>query len=112
MANVMFDIKASRPQYDRLNAVISKQNMLFYLAATAVHVTGFMYMSYFFRYRRVGFLPVLALSTAYFNAFESINNILYKTLVDKHVLAESRQLGLEAHAQPSGTRKNRGFNFI
>jgi hypothetical protein len=112
VANVMFDTKATRPQYDRLNSVISQQNLIFYLTATAVHVTGFMYMSYFFRYRRVGFLPVLAISTAYYTVFESINNILYKTVVDKQVLAESRRLGLEAHAQPSGTRKNRGFNFI
>ena len=77
-----------------------------------MHVTGFMYMSYFFRYRRVGFLPVLAISTAYYCAFESVNNILYKVIVDKHMLAESRSLGLDAHAQPSGTRKNRGFNFL
>ena len=86
--------------------------MIFYLTATAVHVTGFMYLSYFFRYRRVGFLPVLAISTAYYTAFENLNNILYKTLVDKHVLAEARHLGLEAHAQASGSRKNRGFNYI
>ena len=50
--------------------------MIFYLSATAVHVTGFMYLSYFFRYRRVGFLPILAISTAYYTAFENLNNIL------------------------------------
>ena len=80
-----------------MNSIISQQNFKFYLAATAIHVTGFMYLSYFFRYRRVGFLPVLAISTAYYSAFESINNILYKTVVDKHVLSEARRLGLEAH---------------
>ena len=98
MANVMFDTKATRPQYDRLNAIISKQNFIFYLTATAVHLTGFMYLSYFFRYRRIGFLPILAISTAYYTAFENVNNILYKMVVDKHVLTEARRLGLEAHA--------------
>ena len=53
--------------------------MIFYLTATAVHVTGFMYLSYFFRYRRVGFLPILAISTAYYTAFENLNTLLYKT---------------------------------
>lgn len=48
-----------------------------------MHVTGFMYMSYFFRYRRISFLPILAISTAYYTVFESVNNILYKTIVDK-----------------------------
>lgn len=112
MCNVMFDTQASRRQYARLNSVISQQNLIFYLSAAAVHMTGFAYMSYFFRYRRVGFLPILAISSAYYCAFESVNNTLYKLIVDKPVLATARSLGLHAHAQPCGQRKNRGFNYV
>jgi hypothetical protein len=86
--------------------------MKFYLAATVTHVTGFMYLSYFFRYRRLSAAPVLAIACAYSCAFDNVNNILYKLFVDKHLLAEARRHGLEAHCQPSGTRKARGFNFV
>lgn len=71
-----------------------------------------MYMSFFFRFRRVGKLPVLAIAAAYTSAFENINNILYKVIVDRPILAEARSMGLDKHVQPAGTRKERGFNYI
>jgi hypothetical protein len=98
MCNVMFDTKATRPQYDRLNSTIAQSNIIFYLTASAVHLTGFMYMSYFFRYRRVGIAPIFAIAGVYYSVFETVNSILYKSLVDKRVLSEARSLGLEAHA--------------
>lgn len=112
MCNVMFDIQAPRPAYDRLNNVVGLQNLKFYMAASATHILGFMYLSFFFRYRRVGFLPVAAIATAYYSAFESVNNILYKAIVDKAVLAEARKQGLDAQCQPCGSLKNRGHNYI
>jgi hypothetical protein len=82
------------------------------LAASAIHGVAFMYMSYFFRYRRVGALPVLFIAGVYTSIFENLNNILYKVIVDKQVLENARRMGLENHAQPAGTRKARGLNFI
>ena len=112
MSNIIFDTQATKAQHGALNAVISQQNMKFYMAATATHVVGFMYLSYFFRYRRLSAAPVLAMACAYSSVFDNVNNILYKMFVDKHMLAEARRLGLEAHCQPSGTRKARGFNYL
>ena len=110
--NVMFDTKAPKQAYDRLNSVISQQNLLFYLSASAFHTLGFIYTSFFFRYRRITLVPTLLIGTAYFCLFENINNILYKVIVDKKVLEEARTLGLDYHTQPVGTRKNRGINYI
>lgn len=87
MSNIIFDTQATKAQHGALNAVISQQNMKFYLAATATHVTGFMYLSYFFRYRRLSAAPVLAIACAYSCFFDNVNNILYKMFVDKHMLA-------------------------
>lgn len=82
------------------------------MVASTFHAVSFMYMSYFFRYRRVGALPVLFVAGLYNSVFENVNNILYKVLIDKPVLANARRMGLEQHAQPAGTHKARGFNFI
>lgn len=57
-----------------------------------------MYMSYFFRYRRVGFIPVVAIAGVYNYVFNSVNNILYKLIVDRVILKEARSLGLGKHA--------------
>lgn len=57
-----------------------------------------MYMSYFFRYRRIGFIPVVAVAGVYTYAFNSVNNIFYKLIVDRVVLREARALGLGKHA--------------
>ena len=71
-----------------------------------------MYMSYFFRYRRLGFLPTIAVASAYYVVFENDNNILYKVLVDKKVITEARRQGLDKHVQPVGTRIHRGVNYL
>jgi hypothetical protein len=43
------------------------------LTASAIHGVAFMYMSYFFRYRRVGALPVLFIAGVYTSVFENLN---------------------------------------
>ena len=60
----------------------------------------------------MGPLPILAIAYCYHSAFESVNDILYKLIVDKEVLQQARSLGLERHAQPAGQVKNRGLNFV
>ena len=111
MANVLYDTQAPETSYQKLESVIALSNLKFYLAASAVNVLALMYMSFFFRCRRVGFVPTLAIGSAFYWAFENSNNILYKVLVDRQVLATARSCGLDAHCQPVGTRKNRGFNY-
>ena len=111
VCNLMFDVQASRPAYDKVNAVVDQQNRIFYGAAAAFHATAFMYLSFFFRYRRVGAVPTLLIATAYYHAFENVNNILYKLIVDRPVIAETRKLGYDAQVQPVGKPKNRGLNF-
>ena len=85
--------------------------MKYFGTTTMTHFTILAYMSYFFRFRRLNKLQVLAVGTGYFYAFNSINNIMYKLLVDKKIIAETRKFGLEKHAQPNGTQKVRGYNF-
>ena len=55
-----------------------------------------MYLSFFFRYRRVGAIPTLAIGAAYYVFFENANNIMYKLIVDRAVLGQTRRLGYEA----------------
>ena len=107
----MFDTKASKFQYVKLNSAVASGSLQFYLAAGSFHTLSFMYMSYFFRYRRLGILSTVGVASAYFIVFENVNNILYKVFVDKKVIDEARRLGLHKHVQPVGTRVNRGVNF-
>ena len=107
----MFDVKAPRPVYDKINGTIDRQNKMFYASATALHAASFMYLSFFFRYRRVSLVPTLAISAAYYIFFENANNILYKLIVDRAVIRETRNLGFGAQVQPVGQPKNRGLNF-
>ena len=74
---MMFDAQAPRAVYDRLNSIISQGNMIFYSAATLIHCTSFAFMSFFFRYRRVGKLPTLAIAGAYSVYFQTTNDALY-----------------------------------
>ena len=90
---------------------MGQQNRVFYAAATAFHATAFMYLSFFFRYRRVGAIPTFLIAGAYYSAFENVNNIMYKLIVDRNVTAEARRLGFGAQVQPVGKPKNRGLNF-
>ena len=97
ICNVMFDTQATRHAYDRLNAIVQRQTQLYYAAATVINSACLMYMSYFFRYRRVGPLPILAVGSAFFLVFDNTNESLYKLMVDRPILAEARRLGLEEH---------------
>ncbi len=111
VANILFDTQAPEPVYQKLESVVALSNLKFYLAASAVNIVGLMYLSFFFRCRRIGFAPTVAIGSAFYWAFENTNNILYKVLVDRQVLAAARAAGQDAHCQPVGTRKNRGFNY-
>ncbi len=111
MANVMFDTKARKLDYDRLNATISVANTKYFVATSVFHTLSFMYMAYFFRFRRVGLVPAFAIASGYYYAFTKINNAAYKWFVDRPVIATARQLGLDSHVQPTGHLKNRGHNF-
>jgi hypothetical protein len=107
----MYDTKLRKNDYDRLNSVVSVGNTRFLIATTLTHTLGFMYLAYFFRFRRVGLLPALGISTAYYYAFTKINNAAYKLLVDRPVIETARAIGQEAIVQPTGHHKNRGHNF-
>ena len=51
------------------------------------------YLSFFFRYRRLSLVPTVAVGAAYYCYFEAMNNILYKTIVDRAVMRDARKLG-------------------
>ena len=72
---------------------------------------AFLYMTFIFRYRRLSALSTLAVGSAYYVAFENVNNILYKLLVDRVVIREAREQGLGRHVQPVGTQVPRSFNY-
>lgn len=111
IANCMFDAKQRKIDYDRLNSVVSVGNTHFFLATSAIHTLGFMYLAYFFRFRRVGLAPAFGIACAYYYAFTKINNAAYKWFVDRPVIETARSLGLHRHVQPQGHQKNRGLNF-
>ena len=111
VCNLMYDVQAPRPVYDKVNATVDQANRLYYLTTASFHTAAFMYLSFFFRYRRVSALPTLGIATAYYLFFENANNILYKLIVDRAVLRETRRLGYGAQAQPVGQFKNRGLNY-
>lgn len=108
----MFDTKAPRPVYDKINGTVDQATRLYYAGAAALHASAFMYLSFFFRYRRVSAVPTIAIASAYYIFFENVNNIMYKLIVDREVIREARRLGYEAQVQPVGQAKNRGFNFV
>ena len=112
VANVMFDDKVRKNEYDRYNAAISKGNTKFYTAMSALHSTSFMYLAFFFRYRRVSALQTLFISSAYYYYFTKTNNAAYKYFVDKEVLSLAKGLNHNRHIQPIGVHKNRGLNYI
>ena len=111
MANLMFDTKIRKSEYDRLNSVITQQSMIYYAGTSLTHLVVLAYASYFFRFRRLNKVQVAAVGTAYYYGFQSVNNTLYKLLVDKQVIDTARKMGYESHVQPNGTFKNRGLNF-
>ena len=107
----MFDTKAPRPVYDKLNSVISQQNKMFYGATTVFHMLTLGYASFFFRYRKLSALPVFLIGNAYYCMFENINNIFYKVIVDRKVIQTARNFGQEEHIQPTGSYKARDITF-
>jgi hypothetical protein len=107
----MYDTKAKKVQYDRLNSVASVGNTQFYAATTAAHTLGFMYMAYFFRFRRVGLLPAFAIASGYYYVFSKVNNSAYKWFVDRPIIQTARDIGLGGYVQPTGHFRNRGYNF-
>lgn len=112
LCNAMFDTKAPTHAYDRLNSVNTQQTWNFYLGSCAFNLMGFMAMSFFFRYRRLGKLATFAFANLYYFAFAQANSIFYAAIVDRPLLAEAKRMGLGAQCQPVNSRKNRSFNYI
>jgi hypothetical protein len=52
-----------------------------------------MYLSYFFRFRKVTLAPVFAISCAYYVYFTFTNNLLYKLIVDNKIIKTARAIG-------------------
>lgn len=69
VCNIMFDTKAPKNSYQRINSTVAQGNLAFYASAAALHTIGFMYMSYFFRYRTIGRLPTLVIAACYYDFF-------------------------------------------
>ena len=92
-ANLMFDTKLRKTEYDRINAALSVANIKYYTIMSGFHAMSFMYLSYFFRYRRVGRTPTFLLSCAYYYYFTKTNNIAYKLIVDNKVISVARDIG-------------------
>jgi len=97
MANLMFDTQLRKCDYARYNSLLALKNTQFYVAMSSFHSIGFMYMAYFFRFRRVTLAPALLISSAYYYFFTKTNNIAYKLMVDRHVLNLARQSGQGKH---------------
>jgi len=107
----MFDEQLPKNQYDGFNSLIRKRNAAFYISMSGLHTVGFMYLSYFFRMRRLTLLPCVAVAAGYSVFFSISNNIAYRLIVDKPVIDQARRWGLERHVQPVGQFKNRGLNY-
>ena len=95
IANAMFDTQLRANDYARLNSAVSIGNTRYFAATAALHTFSFMYLAYFFRFRRVGLLPTFGISCAYYYAFTKVNNLAYKLLVDKLVIQTARDIGQE-----------------
>ena len=96
VCNMMFDVKADKPAYDKVNSTIARQNQIFYASTAIFHSAAFMYLSFFFRYRRVTVGPTLLIASAYYMFFENVNNIMYKLIVDRAVIRDARRYGYDA----------------
>ena len=111
MANLMFDTRLRKNEYDRLNSVLGTRTMMYYASTTFSHFFYLAYASYFFRYRTLNKFQVLAVGSAYFVAFNFINNIQYKLMVEQPFLNEVRSMGLSSYIQPNGTYRARSLNY-
>ena len=86
----MFDTQLRKIEYDELNSVSRKSNFIYYMSMTGFHTFAFMYMTYFFRYRRVNLTATLLISSAYYFFFTQVNNIAYKLIVDARIISAAR----------------------
>ena len=93
LCNLMFDTQLRRIDYDKLNSVSQKRNLAYYVSMTGFHSLTFMYMAFFFRFRRVSLLSTAAISSAYYFFFTKVNNIAYKVIVDAKIISTARELG-------------------
>lgn len=66
----MYDAQLRKPEYDKLNSVLNQRVLTYYLSMTGLHTVGFMYLAYFFRYRRVTLVPCALISSAYYYFFD------------------------------------------
>ena len=107
----MFDTRIRKSDYDRLNNVIGNATFQFYTLASISNLLVFAYSSYFFRYRKLTKIQVLAFGTGLYYSFGLINDSLYKVLVDRKVINEAKKMGYDKHVQPNGTFKLRGHNY-
>ena len=111
MANCYYDAKLRDSEYQRLDSVMELGLVKYYGTATMFHFSMFAYMAFFFRYRRLTKLQVAGVGTAYWFAFNQVNEIMYKLCVDKNIINAARAMELNKHIQPNGTHKPRGFNY-
>lgn len=72
---------------------MAQANTQFFVTMSAFHTLSFMYLAYFFRFRRVNLAPAFLISLGYYYYFTKTNNIAYKWIVDRKVINLSRQLG-------------------
>jgi len=107
----MFDTQLRKCEYDRLNSVVDRQTALFYGTTSLVHVMGLSWTTYMLRYRTLSKPQVLAVGTAMYFAFNEINSIGYKLMVDRPVIAEARSVGAQKWIQPTGSLRARGHNY-
>lgn len=112
IANLMYDTQLKKNEYARINSVAASKNTQFYVRMSAFHTLSFIYLAYFFRFRRVNLGPAFLISCGYYYFFQKTNNIAYKWFVDRNVIKLTRQLGHEQHIQPVGHFKNRGLNYV
>lgn len=108
----MFDTKLRRLDYDRYNSLMQRKLLQFYATTSALHTVGFMYLSYFFRFRRLGLPATFLVAGAYAYFFKVTNNIAYKLIVDRNVINLARSSGHDKFIQPIGHFKNRAPNYV
>jgi len=53
MANLMFDTRLNKCEYDRMNSVMDNQSMKFYISTTMTHFISFAWLSYLLRFRSI-----------------------------------------------------------
>ena len=93
----MFDTRIRKSEYDRFNSVIGNATFNFYALSSISNLLVFAYSSYFFRYRKLSKIQVLAFGTGLYYSFGLINNSLYKLIVDRRVINEVKKLGYHNH---------------